>query len=123
MRKFIKTSSPHKYEFLRDYKGQISYGRVGGFMCLVASFTITLIGLFYSNNDKMLSYCSTMALQFLGAAVALYIPTKTSETLSKKWAPTISETLSSTASAILAPTIIPEETPIEPTGSEKALDD
>jgi hypothetical protein len=80
-------------EVLYDYKGQMSFGRVGAFLCLFFSQAMACAGFFYSGNDKMLSYCSTISLQFLGAAISLYIPSKATETFSKKWAPEISNTV------------------------------
>lgn len=109
-------------EWIKDYKGQISYGRVGGNICLLCAVGFGALGgviaawdIFYSvihakpidvlSLDKTLSYCSLLSLQFLGTAVGLYIPSKASETLSKKWAPGISETtvkVASVANAIAA---------------------
>ena len=96
-------------EWIKDYKGQISYGRIGGNICLIFAILIgiggfsfaafNLIFCLYANKavdvntlDKTLSYCSMLALQFLGAAVGLYIPSKATEISAKKNAPAISET-------------------------------
>lgn len=74
-------------EALQDYAGRTSYGRLSGLLCLVFSQAIALGGLFFPENEKVLSYCSTISLQFLGAAVAFYIPSKASEAYIKKWSP------------------------------------
>lgn len=87
-------------EVIFDYKGQVSFGRVGGLLCLAFSMLMALAGLKYGSDDKKLAYCSTISLQFLGAAVSLYLPSKASETFSKKWAPGISDT-------VVAPTTPP----------------
>lgn len=99
-------------EVVFDYKGQVSFGRIGALLCLLFSMSMSVAGFFYASNDKMLSYCSTIALQFLGSAVALYIPSKAAEAASKKWAPEISQTVTKTAV---------KETTIEP--SSKAFDE
>lgn len=86
--------SSHKFsEVIYDYKGQVSFGRVGALLCLLFAQSLACAGFFFPANEKMLSYCSTLSLQFLGAAVSLYIPSKATETFSKKWAPTISDTV------------------------------
>jgi hypothetical protein len=91
LNEFLSTNKAS--EVLYDYKGQMSFGRVGAFLCLIFSQAMACAGFFYSSNDKMMSYCSTISLQFLGAAVSLYIPSKATETFSKKWAPEISNTV------------------------------
>ena len=89
--RFLSTSKIS--EVLVDYKGQVSFGRTGAFICLLFSQAMSVSGFFYAHDPKMLAYCSTIALQFLGAAISLYIPSKATETFSKKWAPEISSTL------------------------------
>lgn len=89
-------------EAFLDYKGQVSFGRVGGFICLFFAMAISVAGLFWYKNLTVLNYCSTIGLQFLGAAVSLYIPSKASETFAKKWAPEISETVTKVAATAVA---------------------
>lgn len=107
-------------EVIYDYKGQVSFGRVGALLCLLFSMAMSVAGFFYAGNDKMLSYCSTIALQFLGAAISLYIPSKATETLSKKWAPTISDTV---VKPVAIPASTKQETPAEEPANGKATDD
>lgn len=107
-------------ELVKDYKGQISYGRLGGIGCLFFATVMALTGLGVStvavffpttlantvtttNIDKILSYCSTLSLQFLGAAISLYIPGKASETFAKKWSPDISKSVVKTVSDPVVP--------------------
>jgi hypothetical protein len=124
-------SSNKASEVLYDYKGQMSFGRVGAFLCLFFSQAMACAGFFYSGNDKMLSYCSTISLQFLGAAVSLYIPSKATETFSKKWAPEISCTVAKIAGQVPQPDPKAPETQkaepvaetVDPAGSGKATDD
>jgi hypothetical protein len=71
-----------------DGSSYLSAGRVGLFICLFFSMAFSSIGLFYSQNDKILNYCSLIALQFLGTAVLFYGSAKTSETFKSKWTPT-----------------------------------
>lgn len=65
----------------------LSAGRVGMFICLFASIGFSLLGLKYPESDKVLSYCSLIALQFLGTAVLFYGSSKTSEAFKTKWTP------------------------------------
>lgn len=97
-------------EWVKDYKGQLSYGRIGGNICLMFAVILGVGGfcfaafdigycMYFSKTidisalDKTLSYCSMLSLQFLGAAVGLYIPSKATEISAKKNAPDISETV------------------------------
>ena len=86
-------------EALQDYAGNTSYGRLSGLLCLVFSQAIALGGLFFPENEKVLSYCSTISLQFLGAAVAFYIPSKASEAYIKKWSPKLIEAVAKVSPA------------------------
>jgi hypothetical protein len=70
-----------------DGSPYLSAGRVGLFICLIFSMIFSSTGLFYSQNDKILSYCSLIALQFLGTAVLFYGSAKTSEAFKSKWIP------------------------------------
>jgi hypothetical protein len=72
-----------------DGSPYLSAGRVGLFICLFFSMAFSSIGLHYSQNDKILNYCSLIALQFLGTAVLFYGSTKTSEAFKSKWTPQI----------------------------------
>ena len=123
-------------EVIFDYKGQVSFGRVGGLLCLAFSMLIALAGLKYISDDKKLAYCSTVSLQFLGAAVSLYLPSKASETFSKKWAPGISDTVVDPTTPPVPPapaevkpmdavnTVVKETVkPVEDVASGKATDD
>lgn len=110
-------------EVVYDYKGQVSFGRVGALLCLLFSMTMSVAGFFYVGNEKMLSYCSTIALQFLGAAVSLYIPSKATETFSKKWAPDISDTVVK-PSVVVAPVTKQPVAPVaDVPANGKATDD
>jgi hypothetical protein len=71
-----------------DGSPYLSAGRVGLFICLFFSMAFSSTGLFYSQNDKILSYCSLIALQFLGTAVLFYGSAKTSEAFKSKWTTT-----------------------------------
>ena len=55
--------------------------------------TFAIAGLYHPESDKVLSYCSTLSLQFLSAAILAYAPSKAAEVFNKKWAPQISETV------------------------------
>ncbi|MCI4436317.1 MAG: hypothetical protein JHC33_05840 [Ignisphaera sp.] len=70
-----------------DGSPYLSAGRVGLFICLFFSMAFSSMGLHYSQNDKILNYCSLIALQFLGTAVLFYGSTKTSEAFKSKWIP------------------------------------
>lgn len=97
-------------EWVKDYKGQLSYGRIGGNACLAFAVLIGTGGFLFaaidigyclyinkpldiSALDKTLSYCSMLSLQFLGGAIGLYIPSKATEISAKKNSPDISETV------------------------------
>ena len=82
-----KTQSRWREVMSEDGSSYLSAGRVGMFSCLFFSMVFSIAGLHYSENDKVLSYCSLIALQFLGTGVIFYGSTKTSEAFKAKWIP------------------------------------
>ena len=76
-----KASSKLREILSEDGSPYLSAGRVGMFICLSFSIGLALLGLFYSDNEKILNYLSLIALQFLGTAVLFYGAAKTSETI------------------------------------------
>jgi hypothetical protein len=82
-----KSSSKIREVLSEDGSPYLSAGRVGMFICLLFSMGFSAAGLHYSENDKVLSYCSLIALQFLGTGVLFYGSTKTSEAFKAKWTP------------------------------------
>lgn len=82
-----KSSSKIREVLSEDGSPYLSAGRVGMFICLFFSMAVSLAALKFYENDKVMSYCSLIALQFLGTAVLFYGSTKTSEAFKAKWVP------------------------------------
>lgn len=116
----FKTILQYILKTLSDYQGQPSYGRAGGLLCLLFAMGMSVSGFYFKSDITILSYCSSIALQFLAAAVSLYLPSKAAEAYSKKWAPQISSAVSA---AVGAQPQLPAEVSVDDSGSAKATND
>lgn len=120
-------------EFFKDYAGQLSFGRLASAISFVIATGVAIVGLYFGirygkEYPQIYSYAIQITTLFLGTSLSFYGASKTTETLTKKWAPDISTTIASNLSSPVIPApapVVPDKpkTPLPPGAPQPSEED